>query len=107
MVAVAGCNDHGKSPCSGTRTEAPFVFDDPQIQFLVDRCHSDATTCNDLCTAILEHDMIAGMLHDCTVTCDAQGLPSVRITYACRTTTGFDGGMPPPFPDATVLIDAP
>ncbi len=105
---LAGCNDHGKSPCAGTETHDPFVFDDPQIQFLVDRCHSDATTCTELCTAILQQDMIPGTVHDCKVTFDAQGLPTVRITYVCQTMTGgFDGGMPPPFADATVLIDAP
>lgn len=99
---LAACDDHGKSPCSGTKTVDVDIPAEAQLQFKIDRCRADANTCNDVCTAVMLRDMLGEVLTRCNVTFPSDSLARVKLSFGCA--SDFDGGVIVGGPDGSVIV---
>ncbi len=103
-VVLAACDDHGKSPCSGTKTVDVDIPAEAQLQFKIDRCRADANTCNDVCTAVMLRDMLGGVLTRCNVSVPSDTVARVKLSYGCG--SEFDGGVVGGPDGSIIVIDA-
>ena len=96
-LALVACDDHGKSPCSGTKTVDVDIPAEATLQFKIDRCRADGNTCNDVCMAIMLRDMLGEVLTRCNVTFPSDSLAVVKLSYGC-------GTIGPGGPDSGIVI---